>query len=592
MTQLSNLLPFSNSSDILVCETDGFSLRGAVIKKAGHHVEVVHSVQSQLADMAEALKEIADQLAAKGWKKGKAVLLSPAVLSTMVELPVDPKKPRSLAQMQELIRWEVEPLLMQHTTQWTVGHLLVGQGYMSAEQAQTVMDMQQGKVNPTGELDLTDKLSLRRFGDLAVELKYIRRSQLNACLAGQEWLKSDDETIECGWAAQGEVADVPGTFGWLVSCVNQALLTRWKEVFAKYNIQLQAMYPLTGCSTSLSKSTQDARTIIESHHNMAFVTRIVNENVVSQYQYVNPEKSALEICLETYHALNIAASETVELACWHDDARLLVDELQHALAEDVNLLSTQFNIQGVSLGMVGAAYHAFKLSGSEFCTDVRLGGPLPPFWHRPASQLSAVAVLLVLVVVASEVTFMVMKNQVLAEKSLVDAEWQQIDASIKKVKSKQKQIETRKKELADQQVEQIRLQALLSFYSNDIPERTALVQGVLGALQTDVGDDVVITRIDEAGKRATLHPRPSTLKNDKRVEVENFNLEAWALSETAAQNFIQQIKRTVASLGLEVRDPQVIARLGPLNLDGFAVAVRLVKFAAKTEGDNSKVAMR
>jgi hypothetical protein len=139
---LRNILPFGKSSELLVCETDGFSLRAAVVKRNGIRVDVIHHVQSELSDMAEAIKDIVSQLESKGWKGKETILLSPAVLSTLVELPVDPKKPRPLAQMQELVRWEVEPLLMQHTTQWTVGHLLVGQGYMSADQAQTVMDMQ------------------------------------------------------------------------------------------------------------------------------------------------------------------------------------------------------------------------------------------------------------------------------------------------------------------------------------------------------------------------------------------------------------------------------------------------------------------
>ncbi len=113
---LNNILSFGKKSDLLVCETDGFSLRAAVLKRNGQNVEVHQTAQSQLSDMAEAVKEVVSAIKADGWQGGKAILLSPAVLSTLVELPVDPKKPRSLQQMQELIRWEVEPLLMQHTT--------------------------------------------------------------------------------------------------------------------------------------------------------------------------------------------------------------------------------------------------------------------------------------------------------------------------------------------------------------------------------------------------------------------------------------------------------------------------------------------
>jgi hypothetical protein len=287
---LSNILSFIGTNELLVCETNGFSLNAAVIQKSGSNHQVVVTAQSPLSDMAEALKEVVEQLKSAGWKgHGKAILLSPAVLSTLVELPVNPKKPRPIPQMQELIRWEVEPLLMQHTTRWTVGHLLVGQGYMTAEQAQTVMDMQQGKANPTGVLQTTDKLSIRRFGELAEELGYIRRSQLNACLSGQEWLKSEDEDIACGWSAQAEVEDVPGSFGWLVSCVSKELLDRWQSAFKIHNISLQAMYPLTGSSNALVKDSDSSNVIIESHNGMAFISQLNNGRLISQYQYVNPQ---------------------------------------------------------------------------------------------------------------------------------------------------------------------------------------------------------------------------------------------------------------------------------------------------------------
>jgi hypothetical protein len=109
---IKNLVPFSAPSELLVFETDGFSLRAAVIKNAGKSPQVVFTANSSFADMAEAVKEIAEQLKQNGFKGGKAILLSPAVLSTLVELPINPKKSRPIPQMQELIRWEVEPLLM------------------------------------------------------------------------------------------------------------------------------------------------------------------------------------------------------------------------------------------------------------------------------------------------------------------------------------------------------------------------------------------------------------------------------------------------------------------------------------------------
>ena len=590
---VKNIIPFGKSSELLVCETDGFSLRAAVLKRNGQNIEVHQTAQSQLSDMADAIKEVITAVKADGWHGGKAIVLSPAVLSTLVELPVDPKKPRSIPQMQELIRWEVEPLLMQHTTRWTVGHLLVGQGYMTAEQAQSVMDMQQGKPNPTGELELSDKLSLRRFGELAEELGYIRRSQLNACLAGQEWLKSDDETIDCGWSAQSEVADVPGMFGWLVSCVNKELLTRWHAAFNSQGIALQAMYPLTGCSNTLSKNADKTSAVIESHNGMAFITRFSQGNIQSQYQYVNPEKSAVECCLESYHALKLNSSTTVELASWQESPSKVAEEFEHVLAEKVNLLTSAYDINKVSLGMVGAASHAYKLTGVIHCADVRFGGPLLPTWQRPTPRAAALMLSIFVLIAGAETGLFVWKQQTLAHKQEVDANWKVISDAKKRITDKIEQIEKRKNLIKVQQADQLKTQSLLDFYSRDIPDRAALVQSLLGTLQNTVNEEVIINSIDEFGKRVTVKPVTPTLPNvDNHIEVENFNLKAWAISESAAQNFIQELKRGIEPWGLEIRDPQVISRMGPLNLSGFALVVRIVKLESVKNTTATQVATR
>jgi hypothetical protein len=103
---------------------------------------------------------------------------------------------------------------------------------------------------------------------------------------------------------------------------------------------------------------------------------------------------------------------------------------------------------------------------------------------------------------------------------------------------------------------------------------------VLGVLQDTVTDEVIIVSIDETAKSAKampVAPAMPAMAKDKRVEVENFNIEAWAVSEAAAQAFIQKMKEKVAPWHLEARDAQVSSRKGPLNLDGFAVLMRLVR---------------
>lgn len=576
---LDRFLHFAKPSELLVCETDGFSLRGAVLAKVGNHVDVLYQAKTEQVDMAEAVADLFAALKAEGWKGGgKAVLLSPAVLSTLVELPVNPKKPRPLPQMLELVRWEVEPLLMQHMTRWSVGHLLVGQGYMTEEQALAVMDLQQGKPNQAGGLELSEKFSLRRFGELAEELGYIKRSQLNACLTGQEWLKADDEQIECGWVPQGPLADVPGTFNWLVSCVNKSLVQRWVSVFARHGVKLKQLYPLTGCSGALLPKSAANAVILESHPGLAFGTRLAANAVNGQHQYMNLAKSPLEICLESYHAMHVAPNEALWLASWRQTPDL-AGELRQMLAIDVHELEHEALSDWVSPGMLGAAQHALGLADDSRCVGVREGGPLPALPHRLEFRAAALLVSLLLLVAAAEISLLVRKSAIDSRKQEVDARWKVVDEATKRINAQIEQITQRKQALAQQKADQQRYQALLDFYGGEIPARTALVQGVLGILQNTVGDDVVMIGIDEPDKTAALPvvTPPGNAQQDKRIEVENFRLEAWAINENAAQSFIQVMTQAVQPWQLEVRDALVAARKGPLNADGFAVTMRLVR---------------
>ncbi|MBE0440362.1 MAG: hypothetical protein IBX57_11540 [Gammaproteobacteria bacterium] len=576
---LNNILRFGKSTELLVCETDGFSLRGSVLSRAGSTITASYHANVQTTDMAEAVVELVGQLKASGWQGGHAVLLSPAVLSTLIELPVNPKKPRPLNQMMELVRWEAEPLLIQHTTRWSVGHLLVGQGYITADQAEAIIDLQQGKANEAGGLNLAEKFSSRRFGDLAEELGYIRRSQLNACLAGQEWLKSDDELIECGWSPQAEVADVPGMFNWLVSCVNQGLLQRWIDVFAKQGVVLEAMYPLIGCSASLITDNKTNDVLIEVSRQMAFATTINAGKITAQQWYGNNDKEPYAAALESYHGLNPPLDIPVWLASSVTLPNNLLAEVNDALEADVVALDMSPISDTVSAGMVGAAHQFWQLSGKDRCAGVRLGGPLPPPLQRLEIRAVMLVATLMLLIAISEVWLMMERTLVEKDKAVIDARWQTIDTSIKQMNTKIAEIDKLKKEVAERELAQVRMNALVTFYNQAIPERKSLIKGILGIMQSATPNEVIINSIDELGKRVPVRAAPVTPNSqiDKRVEVENFNVEAWALTEISAQRFLQIMEEALEPWGMEVRDSVVQTGVGPLNLNGFTVGFRMVK---------------
>src|SRR5690606_24174721 len=133
------------------------------------------------------------------------------------------------------------------------------------------------------------------------------------------------------------------------------------------------------------------------------------------------------------------------------------------------------------------------------------------------------------IIMATEISLQVRDNLITAKKEEIDAQWNVIYGAMKRIQADIKQVEQRKTELKAQQSNQLREQQRLTFFGEELPARAALVQAILGVLQQVVEEDVVINSIDEMGKRATLMPVVVlNTKKDTRVEIESFNLEAWA----------------------------------------------------------------
>ena len=181
LKSLLDRLPFpGRASSILVCETDGFHLHGAVIRRDGKQLKVEATARSEALEYREAVTEMLASLRSQGWRGRHAILLTPAVYSTLLELPVSPKQKRPALQMQELIRWELEPLLVQHNMRWSTGQILLAMGYLDEAQVTEVLDRQQGKHKSGGHGNI---YTYKRYGELAMEMGYVTQAQVDEGLA-------------------------------------------------------------------------------------------------------------------------------------------------------------------------------------------------------------------------------------------------------------------------------------------------------------------------------------------------------------------------------------------------------------------------
>jgi len=594
-------------SSLLVCETDGFLLRGAVLARSGDEVTVQYSAESRLPAMEQAVHELVERLRSAGWRGKRAVLLTPAVVPALLELPVDPGKPRAPEQMEELVRWEMEPMLLQHTTLWSVGRILVGLGYLTEEQARAVLDMQQGRGRPDDQVEV---YSFKRFGDLAIELGYINRQQLDECLVRQEWTKTEGEEVACGWVAQsGAAQGGDGGHRWLASAVSRTLMQRWVDVFARHGVGLGQLYPLAGCAAAVLGSEEANRVLIESHGGVATAT-VVRDGALAGL-HMQPEtlwmlleshaglvtatnlrggavsgfhmhqsslSGALEACLEAYHALTPPEPEVLWLAAVSAEAGDLARQLQQMLNRRICVLPETADAASLRAtpGMLGVARHALGLAGRGLCCDVPVAGPRKPLMQRVEVR-ATLAVLLLLVVIGAAETALQVRMELMEErKARVDKEAAMLDASVARVKAEIDRVKQQQAVLQAKRNEIAQAEGRAKFFGEELPRRSALLQSLLAALEMAVTDEVVVDRIEEVAIARTAQPRVLP-RAGQAAPPGGFRVAAWALHENAAQQFVQSMKSAMAPWGLDVVEVSVVAQAGRLGLQGNAVTLRIVK---------------
>jgi hypothetical protein len=580
-------LPFSlgKAKSLLICETDGFSLNGAVVELQDDTIQVVTRARSEHGNMAEALNILLSALSNDGWQgDSPAVLLTPAVLSTLVELPVNPARPRPLPQMKTLVQNEVEVLLIQHMLRWSIGNLLLRQGYLTNEQLQTVLDMQQNKPNSNVGMSVADQYSFRRFGEIAEELGYIQRDHLAACLEGQEWLKGEEFPVECNWSPQGAVEDVPGAFNWLVSCVSQPLLKRWKDLFGRHNIKLKALYPVTTCCAALVQHHKDPHVVLQTLPGQAVLLRQQQGVISHLHSDTHSGKSSLALCLESYHALQASHREPLWLIASPAEQEPLAEELEKSLGVDIQRFHDKRLDKLFSASMLAVSFHEFKCINSRFCLGVQEGGPLLPPLQRVEVRAAILMGGLILLMAAGELSLSLRQQWAKTEHQQLAEQWNKKKQASKKIKKLKKQYQQAKQAVEDKQADIARLNAMLDFYNQAVPGREALILDLLGMPQNVVDDETIFTTLQETDVPAAAREYVA-INHKNSLATEHFELAAWALNEAAAQQLIQNVQAAVADWSMAVYEMPVIMAKGPFNLDGYAINMRLVKWQAKGDRD-------
>mgnify|MGYP000532930094 CR=1 FL=1 len=406
LLQISGL--FKESYAIIVFQAGSYGLRGALMSNGRHEAKIGEVASSNSVDFTRSITEVLAKLKEKNKRLPKrAILLTPSVVSDLIQLPVSPLRPRSQEQMQELIRWELESAITQQNVQWKVGAILVERGHMTAEQRNNVlveMDIRHAQGGPR---------SLSRFGDLAVQLGYVERAHLEECFALQGKLVAIDDELEYGWQAcevsggkltdeslLSQEEDNDSSHPWLVTGMSKTVRRRWLGAFNLNGISLEAFYPIVG-SAFASLAQREAKQDFQDANNGGLVIEKLAEGkqwLLEVYQdqlaLISGDQSIItniETCgrragaLTATECLDFMGDRPLNVKRLYvasngvEDIQALMSELAEQLNVEVQLLSAsvlEFSLsehlhRDSLLGIHGVANHYLK--------------------HMPAKRLSRIS---------------------------------------------------------------------------------------------------------------------------------------------------------------------------------------------------------
>lgn len=565
LKSLSRLLPFPGKSSILVCDTDGFHLHGAIISRQHDQLKVDLTTKSEALEYRVAVNEVISQLRNKGWQGKDAILLTPAVLSALIELPVSPKHPRPPLQMQEMIRWEIEPLLMQHSMLWSVGQVLLALGHMNETQIADVLDRQQGK-SKTGLGDGHGSMySYKRYCELAREMGYITQPQIDECMAKQAWLRSESDDFAYGWIAQtqqhppnhhAESVNEGGIHSWLVTGINLGVMQQWEAAFAANKVALKQVYPLVGCAAGLLQEKENA-VLLECHDSMVSGMRIEANAMTALKLQPRNSGSTLDACLEIYHGLVPPEVKHIWLATSIYKAAALSEGLNKMLGREVRLLQGASEV--ASAGVLGAAGNILRASdpGLRGC-GISVRGPRPPVWHRVEARAIAAVTIIAIVIALLELTLYVRHDLAKAEHARTAEAKKKFDAVVAEAQAKVDAVQKVKDEIKAKKTAIATLTARFDFFAIDLPSRAVFIRTMLEQLASTVSEDIVINAVEETPNLG-------------------FRVAGWGLSDTAAQQFIKSFKTAMAPWDTDVVDPVVRTQSGRLGLLGHDIHFRLIE---------------
>ncbi|WP_416462868.1 hypothetical protein [Rubrivivax gelatinosus] len=496
-----------------------------------------------------------------------AVMLAGAV-PAVVDLPVDPQRPRAPTQMMEMARYEAEPAIAAHNAVWTIGAVLQARGVLDAAAREAVTTLsRQGRFAPNGDT--------LRFGELALELGCVAREALDAALQAQTTLQMLDRDIACGWhgalVRDGQGHRLPL---WRVAATGAQARADWIAATRAAGLRLEGLWPRTGLAVAWGGADAGVCLGLELTPECVHALRRVDGACGGQRLDSREEQPADAESLATL-LLDWQVEPLNELRLVVADPALDAAALAAGLQRLMRLPVTVVAADAAQAASARAQALAHELdSPAPRLVRIPAADPRPPLWRRPGWRPWLAAG-------ASVAAAAAWQGWVWWDIHAIERQREAIEARLNARSADREQGQQQLRELQQRQREVAGLrQALQQTLAradawSAVRERTLTVPALIRDLGAAIDAQVVLDGVREPG-----HGEP-------RIGLE---VRAWSTEAPRLQAYAERVQQRVAGRGISVAQPALRSRAGRQGEPGVEMVFWLVPQAPELEADDAPAA--
>ncbi len=526
--------------------------------------------------------------------------ISTCALPALLDLPIEADKPRKPSEMESMISWELETQVADNNDLYALGAILVGRGLITQTQRhETAVELEMRRVNGSG---------LARYGEVAIDLRFITNDQLQESLLLQEKLAVTDAQLACGWQLQTLISEDKTEHQWLTAGIDIRVRRQWFTGFAQNSAKLTGIAPLLGSMAPLAakKSGNGNVVVIEAHHDSIVTYRLEQAQFASFHQQPRQHNQSLtEQCYgivveqlrsetESIFLTDVARSTEIKPNNNEENPTPCsdIEELSTRLQRDVQWLISGENIatqkqqlslpDTVTAAFLGVAIAAHKhaLFAPEQRTlklaQIPPREPPPPIWKNIELYRYGAPVLLLMGLLTHGSFSLIHKSELEQQSASLEAEFKKQAILNKQLNSISGEYKKSSENLAELKIQTNQVSYNLTRLTNNVVNRTRLIPKLLKAVSQSVSDNIMIDSIVE----------PSQTKGRN-----SFNVIAWATDNSNAAQFTERLQQHIARLDYRVADPDIRSGIGRYGLNGYTINLWLIP-VTKTKRKSNITASR